>query len=479
MSELASESSAKGASPGLPERGAVLAFLAGSVDAGSGAGDPSRGEPDAAAVIDAVADLHLPPGSPVLIAMPNGTDALAAFFAVLLAGAVPVLLPPVAGAARISEIGRQLGGAALIAPRIDPARYGAQEVHPLGRCEAVLLPELPEHGRASPRYQPGEVVLMTSGTSGIASGCLHGVDALLRNADRHATAIGQRADDTVLVSLPLYYSYGLVAQALASFVRGSRLVVSGPPFTPRSYAETLRAHDVTVSSLTPSTAARLAAEPPAGSTALRVLTVGGDALDPGRVATLLADGPQQELYLTYGLTEAGPRVTTLAAHREPEHRWGSVGVPMAGVRTHLREPTGDGPGAELVVESDTVLRRRLPGGAPTVAGAVATGDRFDIDADGYHFFRGRSGDSVVVGGEKVWLPSVRRIAAEVPGVRHATTTVYRDDRNELRYGLDVAVDEPGPRRAAEIENALNRVLLRGERPHRITLCRATTEEWRK
>ncbi|NMH75852.1 acyl--CoA ligase [Pseudonocardia xinjiangensis] len=460
----------------VPERAAVLAFLAASVDVGPGPGGPTPAEPDAAAVlVDAVADLGLPPGSPVLIAMPNGTITLAAFFGVLLAGAVPVLLPPVAGAARISEIGRQLGGAALIAPRIDPARYGATTVHPLGgRCEAALL-----DGRAHQRYQPGEVVLMTSGTSGIASGCLHGVDALLRNADRHATAIGQRPDDTVLVSLPLYYSYGLVAQALAAFVRGSRLVVSGPPFTARSFVETIRAHDVTVSSLTPSAAVRLAADPPAGPAALRVLTVGGDELDPTHVGALLADGPQQELYLTYGLTEAGPRVTTLAAHREPEHRWGSVGTPLPGVRTYQRDSAGDGPGAELVVESDTVLRRRLPGGAPTVAGTVATGDRFDIDADGYHYFRGRSADSVVIGGEKIWLPSVRRIAAEVPGVRHATTTVYRDDRNELRYGLDVAADDPGPRLAAEIEHALNRVLLRAERPHRITLCRATTEEWRK
>ncbi|MET0493584.1 MAG: class I adenylate-forming enzyme family protein [Actinoplanes sp.] len=446
----------------------MLRFLAASVDADAGPGEPE-------VVVDAVAGLGLPPGSLVLIAMPNARVTLAAFFGALLAGAVPVLLPPVAGAARIQEIGRALGGAALIAPRIDPTRYGVTRVHPLGnRCEAAVLDD-----RSDPQYQPGEVVLMTSGTSGITSGCLHSFDALVRNADRHATAIGQRADDTVLVSLPLYYSYGLVAQALAAFGRGSRLVVSGPPFTPLSFAGTVRAHDVTVSSLTPSAAARLAAEPQAGAASLRVLTVGGDALDPVHVGALLAGGPHRELYLTYGLTEAGPRVTTLAAHREPENRWGSVGVALPGVRTWLRDCAGDGPGAELVVESDTVLRRRLPGGAPTVASSVDTGDRFDIDADGYHYFRGRSGDSVVVAGEKIWLPSVRRIAAEVPGVRHATTTVYRDDRNELRYSLDVTVDDPGPRQAAEIEHALNRVLLRAERPHRINLGTATTEEWRK
>ena len=453
----------------IPERAAVLAFLAACVDA-----ETRSDEPEAA--VDGIAGLDLPPGSLVMIAMPNGRAALAAFFGALLAGTVPVLLPPLAGAARITEIGRRLGGGALIAPRIDPARYGAGALHPLGgQCEAALL----QHDRAYPRYRPGEVVLMTSGTSGIASGCLHGFDALLRNAGRHATAIGQRPDDTVLVSLPLHYSYGLVAQALAAFVRGSRLVVSGPPFTPRSFAETIRAHDVAVSSLTPSAAARLAGEPRAGTDVLRVLTVGGDAFDPAYVRTLLTLDPRLELYLTYGLTEAGPRVSTLAAHREPEHRWGSVGVPLPGVRTRLRETTGDGPGAELVVESDTVLRRRLPGGAPTDAGEVATGDRFDIDDDGYHFFRGRTGDSVVVAGEKVWLPSVRRIAAGIPGVRHARTTVYRDDRDELRYSLDVEVDDPGPRLVAEIERALNRILLRAERPHRITLEQATTEEWRK
>ncbi|MDP9794193.1 acyl-CoA synthetase (AMP-forming)/AMP-acid ligase II [Catenuloplanes nepalensis] len=464
---------------GVPERAAVLSFLGSAVDADPAAaargGTAAAGAP--ADVVDAIAGLGLPPGALVLIAMPNGRLTLAAFFGTLLAGAVPVLVPPGAGAARITEISRAFGGAALIAPRIDPARYGATTVHPLGdRCEAVLLGDA---GEPRYRYQPGEVVMMTSGTSGITSGCLHGIDAMLRNAGRHATSIGQRAGDTVLVSLPLYYSYGLVAQALAAFVRGSRLVVSGPPFTPASFAGTVRAHDVTVSSLTPSGAARLAAEPPADPAGLRVLTVGGDALDRAHVRTLLTAGPQRELYLTYGLTEAGPRVTTLAAHREPEHRWTSVGTPLPGVRTHLREPIGDGPGAELVVESDTVMRRRLPGSAPAVPGTVATGDRFDIDDDGYHFFRGRTADSVIVGGEKVWLPSVRRLAGEVPGVRHARTTVYRDDRDELRYSLDVTVDDPGPRTAAEIERALNRVLLRAERPHRITLCQAPTEEWRK
>lgn len=455
-----------------PDRDSVLAFLTATVDA-----DTTGPTAPPEETLDALAALGPAPGAPMLIAMPNGRAMLAVFFAVLLTGAVPVPVAPASGAARITEIARRLGAAALIAPRIDPRRYGAPRTHRIGAAEAVLLTDAPA------RHRRGDVILMTSGTAGIASGCLHGIEALLRNAGRHADAIGQRPNDTVLVSLPLHYSYALVAQALAALVRGSRLVVSGPPFTPRSYANTVTAHAVTVSSLTPSTATRLVDNPPDLPTTLRALTVGGDALDARQVKALLTDGPDRELYLTYGLTEAGPRVTTLAAHREPEHRWSSVGLPLPGVRTRLRR-TGDGgePGGELLVESDTVLRRRLPDDAPdplTADGAVATGDRFDIDDDGYHYFRGRLSESVVVGGEKIWLPSIRRIAAAVPGVRHCATTVYRDEGDELRYDLEVAVDEPGPRRTAEIQRALNLLLLRGERPHRLTVRPAQDEVWHK
>nr|WP_052479232.1 class I adenylate-forming enzyme family protein [Kibdelosporangium sp. MJ126-NF4]CEL23085.1 Long-chain-fatty-acid--CoA ligase [Kibdelosporangium sp. MJ126-NF4]CTQ90222.1 Long-chain-fatty-acid--CoA ligase (EC 6.2.1.3) [Kibdelosporangium sp. MJ126-NF4] len=441
------------------DRDTVLTFLAMTEDADTVSSTPTE-------IIDGVADLALEPGAPVLVAMPNGTAMLSAFFAVLLAGAVPVPVAPASGATRIAAIADRLGVAALIAPRIEPARYGAPRTHSLGVAEAMVFTG--DHQR----HSRGDVVLMTSGTAGIASGCLHGIDALMRNASRHADAIGLREDDTVLVSLPLHYSYALVAQALAAMVRGCRLVVSGPPFTPRAYANTVAAYGITVSSLTPSTATRLVEDPPDLSP-LRVLTVGGDALDPRHVKALLTG--DRELYLTYGLSEAGPRVSTLAVHNEPERRWSSVGVPLPGVTTQVR-------GGELFVTSDTVLRRRLPDSAPnplTETGAVATGDRFAIDDDGYHYFLGRLSDSVVLGGEKVWLPSVRRIATDMPGVRHCATTVYRDDRDELRYDLEVSVDDPGPQQAAEIERALNRLLLRSERPHRITVRPAANEVWHK
>ncbi|MGW2352519.1 class I adenylate-forming enzyme family protein [Actinacidiphila glaucinigra] len=456
----------------MPDPGVIETFLGETVEVDrQGPARPLR------AVLDDLAGAGVEEGAPVLIAMPNGTSLLTAFFAVLFHGAVPVPLAPASSSARVTEVARRLGASALIAPRIDARRYdGAAPSRPLGDAEILAFPrgERRHHSR-------GEVILMTSGTSGIASGCVHGIDALLRNAARHADAVGQREGDTVLLNLPLHYSYALVAQALAALVRGSRLVVSGPPFTPRAYLEALRTHRVDVSSLTPTAVAQIIDQDLVLPNTLRCLTVGGDRLPAAHVRTLLASGTGRELYLTYGLTEAGPRVTTLAAHQEPARRHTSSGLPLEGVRTFLRS-TGLADGSrELLVESSTVLRHKVPEGGndPLVAPrTIATGDLFTIDDDGYHYFKGRLSDSVVVNGEKVWLPSVREAAESLPGVHRSTTRVHAED-GDRRYDLDVYVEEPSTAMADEIRRSLHHLLLRYERPRRITLRPLSAADWHK
>ncbi|MEV6447953.1 class I adenylate-forming enzyme family protein [Amycolatopsis sp. NPDC051716] len=413
-------------------------------------------------VLEDLAALSLPPGAPVLIVLPNGIDLLSVFFAVSLLGGVPVPMASSATAARTREVAVALGAAAVVAPSLRAGPLGGSGRYRVGRLDAVALPS------ARPAdYSPGEVVIPTSGTSGIFSACVHTVDALLRNSRRHAAAIGQRPDDTILVTLPMNYSYALVAQALSAFATGCRLVVSGPPFTAPAYRAAVRSHGITVSSLTPVLVRMLARQELSLPSSLRVLTVGGDALEPALVARVLAENPGLELYLTYGLTEAGPRVSTLAAHREPAGRHSSVGLPLPGVRAFLRNPDRTGCG-ELLVASDTVLRRKVgrnDGDAadPLVSpGVLATGDRFVIDEDGYLYFRGRLRDFLVVDGQKVALPSIRRFAGSLPGVLKAVTKVHRADGDRVRFDLELYVDEVADTRA--IERRLREVLLRNERP---------------
>lgn len=418
-----------------------------------------------------LAGAGLPAGSPVLLALPNGKALLAMFFAVLRAGLVPVPVPPAAGTSRLLGTARACGAAAILA-----TRAGGLGESPVVRIGGVELARLSGVPRA---YPEGSVIITTSGTSGIATGCVHDMGRLLRNAARHAAAVGQGPDDAVLVTLPMYFSYALVAQCLAALVTGARLIVSGPPFTPRHYVETLTRHQITLSSLTPVLVRRLLAESAVLPPVLRTLTVGGDRTPAGLVTPILAAVPGGELYLTYGLTEAGPRVSTLAAHAEPATRHGSAGLPLPGVRTALR-PSGLGDDShELLVHTDTALRGRVPTGTPLLAdGSIATGDLFTVDDDGYHWYRGRISDSVTVNGEKVWLPSVRSVAAGLDGVRRAVTRVHRDGV-DTHYNLEIYVDEPRPGQERAYHRELSRHLLRGERPRAVIVQPYSEEGWHK
>ncbi|ANY07823.1 class I adenylate-forming enzyme family protein [Pseudonocardia sp. HH130630-07] len=459
---------------------AVDRLLADAVDLA-----PSAEEfPGLAAVVADLAGVGLRPGTPVAIALSNGRPLLAHWFAAVLLGLVPVAVPPSTPSARIRDLAVELGVEALVAARPDPARFGARRHTAVGTERLVRL-DGPE--RPVPACEPGEVLLLTSGTSGRSTACVHRYESLARNAAWHCDSVGLDRTDTVLVSLPLYYSYAIVAQALAALHTGARLVLDGPPFAPAPYRTVLQKHDVTQSSVTPTIVRRLLddGEPlPAG---LRSVTVGGDQLAAVHVAGLVRMDPGRRVYATYGLTEAGPRVTTLAAHAEPAARWGSVGVPVGDVRTELRAAAGPGGPqrctgtGELVVHTDTALLRTAgPVGRDPLAapGVVATGDLFHRDDAGYLYFDGRRSEFVVVGGEKVSLRTLRHAAQSLPGVVRAEA-VPAEEGGDVVVDLVVDVagpDAPGP---AQVTTGLAPLLTRVERPRRVSVRRADTEGFRK
>jgi long-chain acyl-CoA synthetase len=228
---------------------------------------------------------------------------------------------------------------------------------------------------------------------------------------------------------------------------------------------------VTSSSLTPYMVRGLLDGNWKPSSALRMLTVGGDVLAADDVKRLLDLAGGMEVHLTYGLTEAGPRVSTLAAHHEPQRRWSSVGLPLADVAVSLRHET-DGVG-ELLVTTDTALRRKVgleEGRASSCfvgPNQIATGDLFQLDDAGYLYYRGRLSDFIVLNGSKVSLASIRRVADALPGVLASSTFTQIDERHETQLHLDMYQQDVSPEAVARTERALYRQLLRVERPHRL------------
>jgi acyl-CoA synthetase (AMP-forming)/AMP-acid ligase II len=462
----------RGPRTGLISPADVDALLTRTIDAVRPDDEPASRRP-VAEIIAEIAELGLPPGSAIVIALANGVDFLAQYFAVLCGGWVPVALSPAVSSERIDLLAEHIGAGALITTRIGAARCNADGVFRVGAHHAVHLEPGPG-GLAS--YQPGQVLMLTSGTSGMFSACLHESGSLLRNARRHAGAVGLRNDDVILVSLPLYYSYAIVAQAFAALVTGARLVISGPPFSVPFYTRTIARFGITSSSITPTIARTVLQHGSQLAAGLRMLTVGGDQLAPTLVSRLLAWNPGGELYTTYGLTEAGPRVATLAAHAEPAHRLASVGLPMTGVDVSIADPDGDGVG-ELLVSTDTALLRTVGITSRDVLqrpGLIRTGDLFRIDGDGYLYFQGRLSDFVLVGGEKVSLHSVRLAAHSIPGVLRCVPVARTDEDGRIQLDIEVHVAAVGAVTPEIVRERLNRILLPVERPQNIFVRAAET-----
>ncbi|MFG2225081.1 class I adenylate-forming enzyme family protein [Streptomyces sp. NPDC048644] len=447
-------------------RSGVADFLTRVADtrAGGDGGGPA-GVDD---VLDDLAGLGLAPGDAVVLCLANGAELLRVQLSLLLLGLVPLAVPPGTPWQRVRALAGHVGAGVVVTTRLT----GAGPRTPVGDAFAVPT------GHPATRYRPGEILLSTSGTSGMFSACVHRVSSLLHNARLHTGATGITAADTLLVNLPLYYSYALVAQAFAAYVTRARLVLDGPPFSPVGYRDTIAAHGITHSSVTPTIARQLLADPGLVPRGLRALAVGGDRLAPAEVADLLAARPGAELYLTYGLTEAGPRVSTLAAHAEPAHRYGSVGRTLPGVRASLREVRG-GVG-ELLVESGTVLLRRVgqhSGRSLLGPRTIATGDAFSLD-DGYLTFHGRLSDFVVLRGEKVSLNTVRQAAHAIPGVVHCVPKVV-DEGGAQVLDVHLSVTDPFPGGEKTVRRLLNSQLLPAERPRAVFISAADPESFRK
>jgi acyl-CoA synthetase (AMP-forming)/AMP-acid ligase II len=398
-------------------------------------------ETDCQSIAEGWLRIGLRPGDLVLLALPNGKELLKQFFGVILAQGVPALVTPMVPAARLRELAEEMGARAIGSLRLPASDLGAERVETLGPMSIAVFPAKPQPAAAA-----GEVVLLTSGTSGFSSGCVFDLEALLLNGQRHAESIGQAADDVVLVSLPLNFSFALVAQALASLVCGNRLVISGPPFNAAGYQQNLRDFEVTVTSLTPVLVRTLLQGDADFLHLPRVVSVGGDSLAPELVASLISRRPEKEVYLTYGLTQAGPRVSTLAAHAQPPKRYGSVGLPLAGTTVFLRE-TADSKGLkQLFVTSQTVMKRQIgrvegrPNHEPVAPQTVATGDAFEQDEQGYLYFKGRLCDFINRKGEKISMAAVRRVAAQLPGVASARTRVIKHDDGSEDFDLELQLE---------------------------------------
>ena len=198
-------------------------------------GELQQGASRAAAGLQA---LDLRPLDPVALMLPTHPDFLIAFFAVLLAGGVPVpLYPPMRPAELADYWRRQAGtlrncGARLLL--VDAAMQSHRHLirSMTGPVEHIVtvaeLGDAPLRHSATPGPDDLAMLQYTSGSTADPKGVMLTHRNLLANLRVMGQAIGVNADDVFVSWLPLYHDMGLIGACLGSLYYGIPLVLIPP-----------------------------------------------------------------------------------------------------------------------------------------------------------------------------------------------------------------------------------------------------------
>jgi acyl-CoA synthetase (AMP-forming)/AMP-acid ligase II len=368
-------------------------------------------------LLEGYARLALEPGSAVLIFAPNSVEFLFHWIAVLANGYVPCAIAPSTKTSLVKALQKSLKIAAIVGPRLDPSRYETKRFEKIGAFDVVVCDRTP------PSYEPFDVLILTTGTSGSQTACVHTVESLVCNASMTNNALNITAADKQLVVLPMYHCYGLITQSIGAIISGCELKIDGPPFNANRFAELIRKERVSICGITPTIARDLLRR---GTVLpwLRSMSIGGDRVSRAEVTSLLSKPFINELYITYGLTEAGPRVSVLPAHTAPVEAYDSVGKPFSGVTIRIEKPDAGGVG-QLLVKTPSVCRRKVGPHITrqpfTTDGFLETGDLFTEDPAGYLRYVARKADILIVKGEKLNTRSIDLVAESHPDVECART----------------------------------------------------------
>ncbi|HEX6077308.1 MAG TPA: acyl-CoA synthetase [Micromonosporaceae bacterium] len=265
--------------------------------------------------------------------------------------------------------------------------------------------------------EPGGIVLLTSGTTGIPKGAPRQVRSALAAAE-FLDRVPYRRNEATLIASPLFHATGL-----SQFVMQLALAcitVLARRFDPERVVALIDRYRCTGLVLVPTMLQRvldLDEETLAryDTSSLRIVFSAGSALSPelGNRATK-AFG--EVLYNLYGSTEVA--VATVATPADWRQAPGTVGRSPVGCRVRLYDENGNqitGPDRQgrIFVGSGLTFGGYTGGGTKEeIDGLLDSGDIGHFDATGLLFIDGRSDDMIVSGGENVYPGEVENILVE-------------------------------------------------------------------
>ena len=399
----------------------------------------------------------------IAVALPNLPDA---HFAIWGAQAVATVMPVnpampdadlaallAVSAARFLVIDARLW--AQVGDVLAAAAPRLEHVFVVGEADALGRPDLTLHDfRIALNREGGAVrdvtapppshtglLLSTAGTTGRPRLVRRSLAADMRGARALMPMFGNVLNDRSVVAggLPLFHNAALVASGLLPWSVGASVVTAGPlgfrdPDYVANFWRIVAHYQVTLALLVPEVMSRLLRVPVGDSDISSLLyAICGTSRLPDSLHRRFERAIGIRVLASYGLVEAG--CVAMMTPPAGERRAGSAGIAVPWHRTriaHLRDDGGFGGDCDI----DEIGRLLINGPAMCEAYAdgdgnaiewvdcgdmrrwLDTGDIASIDADGYHWIAGRSGEVVRRDGRYLDPATI-----EEPLLRHPMVTM--------------------------------------------------------
>ena len=283
------------------------------------------------------------------------------------------------------------------------------------------------------------VILYTSGTTGQPKGAELTHSNMVHNALLANRLFGTRADDVLLVALPLFHSFGQSVQMNAGFAAAATTVLL-PRFDAEAALSLMVRERVTFFAgvptmyhalLTRAATERDTAHPAedvplaTGAIADRMrVAISGGAPMPRELMRRFEERFSVQILEGYGLSETSPIATF--NRRDRPRRPGSIGLPVWGVEVEVVTKDGaraePGEPGEIVIRGHNVMkgyfaRPEATAEAIDADGWFHSGDIGTRDADGYLYVVDRKKDMIIRGGFNVYPRELEEVMLTHPQVR--------------------------------------------------------------
>jgi long-chain acyl-CoA synthetase len=303
-----------------------------------------------------------------------------------------------------------------------------------------------------PRAHEPAMFLYTSGSTGMPKG-------VVLSHQSHIWVVETRLTDDLarhryLIAAPLYHMNALALAKLACAAHAT--IVLLPQFTAPAYIEAIGRYRCTWLTAVPPMIAMMLREKEllarTDLSSVEFIRMGSAPVSQSLMEAIRRTLPHVSVTNAYGTTEAGPVVFGPHPRGLPQPDM-SVGYPHS--KVELRLVDGDNRAAQqgvLEMKCPALMNgyHNRPDVKPpfTADGFYTTGDVFRRDADGFHYFVGRSDDMFVSGGENIYPSDVERMLERHPDVAQAAVVPIDDDVKGQKP-VAFVVSKPGRRPSAD------------------------------